>query len=189
MTSTIKVDTIQLSDGAVPTAADLGLNTSGAVLQVGNAVFTEVMNVGTSTFTDITNLSVSLTPKSTSSKFILCPSVSISCDYFSMGIRILRDGSTQNDYLATNTGNRVATTAHINAYRSGDTTASNSYQAWYIGGSYVDTTSGSDTTTSITWKVQAICYNGGKINGGDQESNTVSYYRSASSFLVYEVEK
>jgi len=189
MTSIIKVDQIQLADGTAPTAADLSLNTSGTILQVGNAVFTDTMSVGTSSWTDITDLSVSLTPKSTSSKFILCPSVSISCDYFSMGFRILRDGNTQSDYLASNYGSRTATTGHVNPYRSGDNTGSNSYQTFYIGGSYGDNTSASDTTTSITWKVQAWCYNSGQINRGDSDSDSVSYNQSCSSFVVYEVEK
>ena len=185
----LKVNTIQLENGNTPTAADLSLNTSGTILQVGNAVLTEPMSVGTSSWTDITNLSVALTPKSTNSKFILCPAVSISCDYFTMAIRILRDGSTQNDYLATNVGSKIATTAHVNPYKAGDTTGSNSYQAFYVSGGYADNTSASDTTTSITWKVQAWCYNGGQVNRGDSESDSSSYNRSTSSFLVYEVEK
>ena len=34
MTSIIKVDTLQKANGATPTAADLGINTTGTVLQV-----------------------------------------------------------------------------------------------------------------------------------------------------------
>ena len=34
MTSIIKVDTLQKANGATPTAADLGINVTGTVLQV-----------------------------------------------------------------------------------------------------------------------------------------------------------
>jgi len=108
MTSIIKVDTLQKANGGTPTAADLGINTSGNVLQVGNAVFTGHMSIGTYNYTNVTNLSVTLTPKSTNSKFILCPSLSISCDYFSMGFRILRDNNIQSDYIASGVESRTS---------------------------------------------------------------------------------
>ena len=52
MTSILKVDTLQKANGATPTAADLGINTTGNVLQVGNAVFTGHMSIGTYTYTE-----------------------------------------------------------------------------------------------------------------------------------------
>jgi len=189
MTSIIKVDTLQKANGGTPTAADLGINTTGNVLQVGSGVFTGHMSIGSSAYTNVTDLSVTLTPKSTNSKFILCPSLSISCDYFSMGFRILRDSNIQSDYIASGVESRIATTAHINPYKSGDTTGSNSYQAFYMRGNYADNTSASDTTTPITWLIQAICYNGGAINRGKSEANSSSYYQSVSSFVVYEIQK
>ena len=189
MTSIIKVDTLQKANGGTPTAADLGINTTGNTLQVGNGVFTGEMSIGSSVYTNVTNLSVTLTPKSTNSKFILCPSLSISCNYFSMSFRILRDGNTQSDYIASNVGSRTASTAHVNPYKSGDQTGSNSYQAFYISGNYADNTSASDTTTPITWLIQAQCYNGGAINRGDSEADSGAYCRSVSSFVVYEIQK
>ena len=189
MTSIIKVDTLQKANGGTPTAADLGINTTGTVLQVGSGVFTGHMSIGSSAYTNVTDLSVTLTPKSTNSKFILCPSLSISCDYFSMGFRILRDSNIQSYYIASGVESRIATTAHINPYKSGDTTGSNSYQAFYMSGDYADNTSASDTTTPITWLIQAICYNGGAINRGKSEANSNSYYQSVSSFVVYEIQK
>ena len=189
MTSIIKVDTLQKANGGTPTADDLGINTSGNVLQVGSGVFTGHMSIGSSAYTNVTNLSVTLTPKSTNSKFILCPSLSISCDYFSMGFRILRDNNTQSDYIASGVESRTATTAHINPYKSGDTGGTNSYQAFYMSGDYADNTSASDTTTPITWLIQASCYNGGAINRGKSEANNSAYYQSVSSFVVYEIQK
>jgi hypothetical protein len=189
MTSIIKVDTLQKANGATPTAADLGINTSGNVLQVGNGLFTGHMSIGTYNYTNVTNLSVTLTPKSTNSIFILKPSLSISCNYFSMGFRILRDSNIQSDYIASGVESRQATTAHVNPYKSGDTTGSNSYQAFYVSGEYVDNTSAPDTTTPITWLIQASCYNGGAINRGQSDSNSSAYFQSVSSFVVYEIQK
>jgi hypothetical protein len=189
MTSIIKVDTLQKANGATPTAADLGINTSGNVLQVDNGLFTGHMSIGTYNYTNVTNLSVTLTPKSTNSKFILKPSLSISCNYFSMGFRILRDSLIQSDYIASGVESRQATTAHVNPYKSGDTTGSNAYQAFYVSGEYVDNTSAPDTTTPITWLIQASCYNGGAINRGQSDNNNSAYFQSVSSFVVYEIQK
>lgn len=73
MTSTLKVDQIQLADGSVPTAGDLGLNVSGSVLQV-VSVTTDLhttSSVQDATFTAINGLSASITPKSVNSKILV----------------------------------------------------------------------------------------------------------------------
>ena len=69
MASIIKVDTIQTAAGGTPTAADLGLNTTGSVLQVvssnnGYAVTTS------SSYVD-TGLQQTITPIATNSKFLI----------------------------------------------------------------------------------------------------------------------
>jgi len=71
MASIIKVDTIQTAAGGTPTAADLGLNTTGSVLQVVNSTIsgTEV-NTASTSFTS-TGHSASITPSSTSSKILI----------------------------------------------------------------------------------------------------------------------
>ena len=72
MTSIIKVDQIQNAAGGTPTAADLGLNVSGSVLQVKQATatnaldFNTTLNIGTTIFTGPT-----ITPTSTSSKILV----------------------------------------------------------------------------------------------------------------------
>ena len=81
MTSILKVNQIQTTAGAVPTAADLGLNVTGSVLQVVQAITTTQQTVATgsadnSTFTDI-GLSLSITPASVTSKIYLMASVSV----------------------------------------------------------------------------------------------------------------
>ena len=50
MASIIRVNQIQTTAGAVPTAADLGLNVTGTVLQVVNHQFGSVLNLGDARF-------------------------------------------------------------------------------------------------------------------------------------------
>ena len=73
MSSIIKVDTIQTAAGGTPTAADLGLNTTGSVLQVVNSTIggsgTEV-NTTSNSFSS-TGHSASITPSSASSKILI----------------------------------------------------------------------------------------------------------------------
>jgi len=81
MTSILKVSTIQNTAGGAPTAADLGLNVAGSVVQIVQAINTAQQTIATgaadnSTFTDI-SLSLSITPASVSSKIYLMASVSV----------------------------------------------------------------------------------------------------------------
>ena len=99
MTSILKVDTIQTAAGGTPTAADLGLNVSGSVLQV-------VTNeAGISTFNSTswtTVVSASITPQSTNSKvyvFVSCPGYGGSEGQVKGNARILRGSDTQIQYL------------------------------------------------------------------------------------------
>ena len=71
MSSIIKVDQIQLADGSTPTAGDLGLNTTGSVLQVVQVVAGtgNQVNVSSSSATEV--MSASITPSSTSSKILV----------------------------------------------------------------------------------------------------------------------
>ena len=72
MSSILKVDTIQTAAGGTPTAADLGLNVSGSVLQVQHA--SVASNITTSSGQDLTILTVNVTPKSASSKLFVTTS-------------------------------------------------------------------------------------------------------------------
>lgn len=67
--STLAVDTIKKVNGSVPTAADLGINVTGAVLQMPFTQYTGTtsVSVGATTDTAIDVLSVNITPKSTNS--------------------------------------------------------------------------------------------------------------------------
>ena len=71
MTSIIKVDQIQTAAGAAPTAADLGINTTGNVLQVVQSTLGQTsVTHATSSFT-ATGHTVTITPKFSTSKVLL----------------------------------------------------------------------------------------------------------------------
>ena len=71
MSSIIKVDQIQLADGSTPTAGDLGLNTTGAVLQVVEGTGGAGETITTNTSYVATGCKVSITPSSTTSKVLV----------------------------------------------------------------------------------------------------------------------
>ena len=72
MSSIIKVDTIQTAAGGTPTAADLGLNTTGSVLQVVQSQLATPVAVTLNTgFTEITGLTQSINLSSSSSKVLI----------------------------------------------------------------------------------------------------------------------
>ena len=82
MSSIIKVDTIQTAAGGTPTAADLGLDTTGSVLQVVQGTFQNKVTNTTST-PAATGLSATITPSSTSSKILV--TVHGSCELVQSG--------------------------------------------------------------------------------------------------------
>jgi len=73
MSSIIKVDQIQLADGSTPTAGDLGLNTTGSVLQVLSSEYTggQLETTSNSLSELTTALRVTVTPSSTSNKLLI----------------------------------------------------------------------------------------------------------------------
>ena len=71
MASIIKVDQIQTAAGGTPTAADLGINTTGNVIRtVSGAIATSQQTNTTTTFTNLGD-GISITPTSSSSKFVV----------------------------------------------------------------------------------------------------------------------
>tara|TARA_R110002153_G_scaffold110100_1_gene251069 strand:+ start:890 stop:1456 length:567 start_codon:yes stop_codon:yes gene_type:complete len=73
MTSILKVDNIQKANGSVPTANDLGINTTGTVLKMLYTQFdgTNTIVCGANTNVALTDLTVTVTPTSATSKFRL----------------------------------------------------------------------------------------------------------------------
>jgi hypothetical protein len=143
MSSILKVDQIQLSNGNTPTAGDLGLNTTGSVLQVVQAQGNTGRQTYTATsFTDL--VSASITPTSTNSKILVTASTSMtktSSAYIHS--EISRGGTTRVHQIDTQTG-----------YISGSTSE---VSVGSICGSGLDSP---NTTSSVTYSLRA------KIQGG-----------------------
>jgi len=78
MTSILKVDNIQKANGSTPKANDLGINTTGTVLQVVPKLNSSasVANISSANYHS-SGLFLSITPSSTSSKILLSFSTSI----------------------------------------------------------------------------------------------------------------
>jgi hypothetical protein len=79
MTSILKVNQIQTTAGAVPTAADLGLNVTGNVLQVLQSAGAGSQNISSTSFVDI-GLSVNITPRDANSKFLVQGAMDVDID-------------------------------------------------------------------------------------------------------------
>ena len=95
MASIIKVDTIQTAAGGTPTAADLGINTTGNVLQVvEGSTYTITTTTGT-TFVD-SNIEATITPNFTSSKILIFASTTAakSAHNTYLAFRFTRNGTS-----------------------------------------------------------------------------------------------
>ena len=159
MSSTLKVNAIQLPDGTQPTAADLGLNVTGSVLQTKYSTIGSATQFSSSSWTDATDFSVTITPQSTSSLIRIMIFSKTICNNSSSNsahtYRLLR-GSTEID--------RSTYSFYLN--RS-DYTA-DSYPNFNT--DVIDTPS---TTSATTYKLQGRIYGGtdadwtiGSTNGG-----------------------
>tara|TARA_R110000868_G_scaffold408954_1_gene693378 strand:+ start:933 stop:1430 length:498 start_codon:yes stop_codon:yes gene_type:complete len=76
MTSIIKVDQIQTLAGAAPTAADLGINVTGSVLQVKHHTISPGTQAISSTSLVETGLTITITPRNANSSFFIIASMS-----------------------------------------------------------------------------------------------------------------
>jgi len=95
--STLKVDTIQTAAGGTPTASDLGLNTTGNVLQVVQGQFNGYFTTGSTAFVDVTGFNASITPSSASNKILIMVSASFhnpNTSFTSSEIRVTVNGNT-----------------------------------------------------------------------------------------------
>jgi len=147
MTSILKVDNIQKANGSVPTASDLGLNTTGSVLQVKQAILTTSSAAAIAGWYDLTGLSVAITPVSTSSKILVKANVfgAVSNAGWLTAIRILR-GST---ILSVGTsGSNADNNSTSLAYMAGSTAQGDGKQMT------VDILDSPSTTSATTYKVQ-----------------------------------
>jgi len=134
MSSIIKVDQIQLANGSTPTAGDLGLNITGAVLQIVSQNLTTGYISTTSSTPVSTGHSATITPSSASSKIL----VIVSCSGFntsagrSYKLRLERNGTQiQGHNLGDSSTGTLAMSNSIVHLDSPATTNAVTYEMFY----------------------------------------------------------
>ena len=150
MTSIIKVDQIQTASGSTPTAADLGINTTGTVLQVVSNQSTASYTSGGGDVSFSNVLAQSITPISTSSKIKITVCGIYYCNNTASNInhrfRIVRDGVALSDYNAAQDSN----TAQYLQYR---TSAVNNHIPVPFNFTWINSP---NTTSSTTYTLQFL---------------------------------
>ena len=151
MTSIIKVDQIQTAAGGVPTAADLGLNVSGSVVQIHTAYFTQTDSLAysTATRTLINLLQTSFTPKYATSKLIveirICGEFSNAGAVYNSMFYVARNGTPVGE--AAQSGSRLMGIAPPALSYEG-TDGATTMESMYL--SFVDT---ADNTSARTYQL------------------------------------
>ena len=146
MSSVMKVDSITKSDGTA------GVHIAGHVIQVVSATKTDSQaNATADSFTDITGLSLSITPKFNNSKIMLLCNISHSSTQNATGIsfKVLRNSTA----LGGSEGSRTSVSFF------GSPIASDNNMAGTDSWTYLDSP---NTTSAITYKVQATGFNSGQ---------------------------
>jgi len=143
MTSIIKVDQIQNAAGGTPTAADLGLNVSGSVLQVKQTVMTSEAVINSTSFTEVLALTTSITPSSTSSKILVDVNVNVG-GFGHYDLKLQANGS--DILIGDAVGSRTRSTYH--AYHS--STYNTTYDIESVSIKFLHSPS---TTSPVTYRI------------------------------------
>lgn len=177
MSSILKVDTIQTAAGGTPTAADLGLNVSGSVLQVVSATKTDTFSSSTANvFTDISGLNVSITPTSTSSKIMVFVSVQGVNGGTNAYFRLVRNSTAVG--VGDTSGSRSSVSSSNVFPDNANSMKGSSFQ-------FLDSPS---TTSATTYKVQFITDgNTTYINRTPNDVDALYTGRSQSTITLMEI--
>lgn len=158
----------------------------GAVLQVAQAIFTGIQTIsasGNMNWTDISSLSVTITPKLSTSKFLLMAQINVGC--------LTVDRIAALRFVGGNSGNFVGDAASTRARVAGFnvTPTGNGYGILVPTNiNYLDSPA---TSSAITYKVQAAPnYSSGNVAinynpGSDADQAYIP--RSACSLIVMEI--
>lgn len=165
MTSILKVDQIQTTAGAAPSASDIGLNVSGSVLQVVHGTLpTTLASTGASGSDYLVNigLSATITPKLSNSKILIETSLYVGADQtnssgYLQSYLIYKAGSVFNDVHGTSESGRRRVAGSINDYNSG--VSSVQYRLSNLSGTHMDTNVG--TTSATTYSIYMRSYSSG----------------------------
>ena len=174
MSSILKVDQIQLSNGNTPTAGDLGLNTTGTALQTKLARRRTILNFSqgnASSYADATDMVVNITPASTSSEFLI-----------TLCFRYASNASSDNSCRILRTVGGVSTAVGVHTSNGG---LGNIFYAFGNSNSivYQDTSfqvlDSPNTTSQVTYQVQfangaGTLKIGTRGDSGNERDNTIS---------------
>ncbi len=157
MTSIIKVDTLQKANGGTPTAADLGINTTGTILQVTKSVITSQVQ-GVSTTWLNTAHSLVITPKSNTSDILI--------QLYSGGIS-MNNGSPADNAIRFKRNGTVIMSNDRHGYTDDGSWNNLNWSSFYI-----DSPS---STSTLTYTVE-IYGNRARFNDSNSVLNTSSFY-------------
>ena len=171
MSSILKVDTIQNTAGAAPTASDLGLDVSGTILKMHRHTWADEHQVAnnSSSYAAVTGSSFSFTPKSASSTLIIVSD--LSCR-----INGQAEGMMFKHYVA---GSSIS---HDNNYAHEIYFNTNTSADIYLRQTKSDTYS----NTSSSAKTIAVYARDYRADGGSDHKINLSS-RFASATIVYEI--
>jgi hypothetical protein len=155
---------------------------SGSVIQVVQAVKTDVFSSSSTTFTDITGLSATITPTNTANKILVMVGITAGSTPVNslFQFRLMRNstavfvGDARSQYTSVSIGGGRG------VY---DTNGANSFPL-----NYLDSPS---TTSAVTYKMQGYVENSGhifRINAtGADTANSIWSFTSASSIILMEI--
>lgn len=150
----------------------------GHIIQIQQAIKTDVFSSSSTSYVDITGLSVTITPVSTSSKILVVTNVK-GQGTTNGTTRLMRDSTAI--FLGTSSGSRTVGSGGC-FYGAGSPGGAGQGNNHF----YVDSPS---TTSTITYKIQLIVYTGGTVYINTTYNDTDAAYtmRGASSITVMEV--
>jgi hypothetical protein len=153
---------------------------AGSVLQVVSATKTDTSSFTSSTFADIGSLTVTITPRNTSSKFLVIASVGQSwvSTVTKSACRLMRDATPIA--IGDSSGAKLSCTGAVYV-------AAENYAPFVTSISYLDSPA---TASAVTYKCQASSAdNTGTVyvNRANSDADTFSTPRTASSITVFEI--
>jgi hypothetical protein len=147
MASILKVDTLQKPDGSTPTAADLGIDVAGSVIQVQTVSKTDHQTFNVSTWTDASSLTINFTPKSANSNILVLVTLFLGQNGGNGSFwRVAKDG------VATTVGTVAATQQTLGGMYT--ESGANAHYSWASPSNSFSEVSGSTATRTYTVQVK-----------------------------------
>ena len=163
--------------GGIPAGAD-----GGGIIQVVQTQLTSIVTIAGASFSDITGLSASITPRSTSSKILVCWQVTTNANTqnHTIAFRLMRGATAIN--VGDAAGSRLRATAASSTVGGGDHPLTHS-------GTFLDSPA---TTSSTTYKLQLATESGqttvvNRNNNADTDGTDPKFSRYASNIILMEV--